>query len=178
APTSASRPAPAAGSPVGTPSGPLNVAVDNPSMPEQAPETPQAAHHAASGEWPEPSSLEEVAELAGRMRDAKLRIDIEEYVGLVKFEPGRIEINLLPGAPASLAGEMSDKLGKWTGRRWIVALAREPGAPPIGVVRREREAAERERLKQHPVLKAVLDVFPDADIKTIRQRDRKESNGQ
>ena len=64
--------------------------------------------------------------------------------------------------------EIAEKLGKWTGRRWIVALSREQAQRPLGEVRREHEAAEVERIRQHPALKAVLDAFPEADIKAVR----------
>src|SRR5262249_35418512 len=74
-----------------------------------------------------PNNLEEIAELAGRMRDLKLKIQIEDCVSLVRFEPGRIEVNLVEGAAPNLLGELAEKLSRWTGRRWVVALSREEG---------------------------------------------------
>ena len=123
---------------------------------------------AVTAAMPDPRSLEEVAELAGTMRDLKLKMLIEDIVGLVRFEPGRLEINLPDDAPKGFTGELSDRLAKWTGRRWIVAVVRQPGATPIGVARRAAEAAEIDRLKGNPGLKAVLDAFPDASIKAVR----------
>ena len=123
---------------------------------------------AARAALPDPRSLAEIADLAGDMRDIKLKMLIEDMVELVRFEPGRLEISLPPNAPAGFTGELTEKLGKWTGRRWIVSISREKGARPLGVVKREAEAAEIERLKANPALKAVLDAFPDASIKAIR----------
>ncbi len=117
---------------------------------------------------PDPRSLEQVAELAGTMRDIKLKMQIEDFVGLVRFEPGRLEISLPEDAPKGFTGELSEKLSKWTGRRWIVAVSRESGATPIGIARRASEAAEIERLKADPGLKAILEAFPDASIKAVR----------
>jgi DNA polymerase-3 subunit gamma/tau len=124
---------------------------------------------AARAALPDPRSLEEVADLAGAMRDIKLKMQIEDLVGLVRFEPGRLEISLPEDAPKGFTGELTEKLGKWTGRRWIVAVSRAQGATPIGHARRAAEAAEIERLKSHPSLKAVLDAFPDASIRAVRQ---------
>jgi DNA polymerase-3 subunit gamma/tau len=86
----------------------------------------------------------------------------------VRFEPGRLEIRPLDGAPRGLAGELADKLTKWTGRRWIVVVSSENGEPPLGQTRRGREAAEIASLKQHPALKAVLEAFPSAEISAVR----------
>ncbi len=117
-----------------------------------------------------PANLQQVAELAGQMRDAMLRVNIEEYLSLVRFEPGRIEARLLDGAPPSLAGELADRLGKWTGQRWVVALSRQPGEPPLAQTRREREAAELLRVQSHPALQTVLETFPEAKVKAIRPK--------
>jgi DNA polymerase III subunit gamma/tau len=60
------------------------------------------------------------------------------------------------------------KLKTWTGRVWIVALSGEEGASTLGVQRREREAREIERIREHPEVKQVLQHFPDARIAAVR----------
>ncbi|HRN84475.1 MAG TPA: DNA polymerase III subunit gamma/tau, partial [Hyphomicrobium sp.] len=62
------------------------------------------------------------------------------------------------------ANDLREKLNKWTGRRWVTMLSKTPGERPLGEVRREREALEREALRKHPAVAAVLEVFPDAEI--------------
>ena len=125
----------------------------------------------------DPRSFAEVAELAGQMRDVMLRVHLEEHVSLVRFEPGRLELYPLDGAPQTLAGELTEKLLKWTGRRWIVSLSRKPGEPAIAAIERERKAAQITKLKSHPALKAVMEAFPEADIKDVRPL-KKEGSGQ
>ncbi|MCL4766232.1 MAG: DNA polymerase III subunit gamma/tau [Hyphomicrobiaceae bacterium] len=115
-----------------------------------------------------PQSFQEVVALAGEHRDARLKVHLEEHVRLVRFEPGRLEIHLIQGCPPGLAGELGEKLGRWTGRRWVVAVSREAGEPPIAEVRRQREAAELAEIKTHPAVQALLDVFPEAEITTVR----------
>jgi DNA polymerase-3 subunit gamma/tau len=117
----------------------------------------------------DPRSFEDVVAIAGRRRDARLKVHLEEHVSLVKFDAaGSLEMALLPGAPPEMANELREKLNKWTGRRWVIALARTRGAPPLGEVRRAREAAELEALKAHPALASVLESFPDARIVAVR----------
>jgi len=123
------------------------------------------------------TSFSDVVALAGERRDAKLKVLLEEQASLVKYDgsAGTIDLYLLPGASPDFANDLREKLNKWTGRRWIVALSKTPGEPPIGEVRREREAAEVAALKRHPAVAAVLAAFPDAEVTpvplTARDRD-------
>lgn len=139
------------------------AAASAPSLPASV----QPAASAASAQK-QPSSFLEIVELAGAHRDARLKVHLEEHVRLVHFEPGRLEIHLIEGAPQGLANELSGKLAKWTGKRWVVAVSRELGEPPIGEVRRQREAAELAELTAHPAVQAILDVFPGAEVKAVR----------
>ncbi len=118
-----------------------------------------------------PRSFADVVALVGEKRDAKLKIQLEDHVSLVKFDAvaGSIDLFLLPQAPAELANELREKLNAWTTRRWVVVLSKEAGARPIGVERREREAKELESLKSHPAVRAVLEAFPDARIAEVRR---------
>ncbi|MEZ5774188.1 MAG: DNA polymerase III subunit gamma/tau [Hyphomicrobiaceae bacterium] len=113
-------------------------------------------------------SFADLVAFVGEKRDALLRIELEERVRLVRFEPPRIELNLVEGADPALAADLADKLRKWTGERWMVALSREPGERPLGEVRREQEAAEIEAVRQHPAMKAALEQFPDLEITHVR----------
>ena len=127
----------------------------------------------AAPAFPVVTSFGELIELVGRKRDAKLRVHLEEHASLVKFDAaaGSIDLFLLSGAPPELANELREKLNAWTGRRWIVMLSREKGAPPVGEERRKREAAELEELKRHPAVAALLAEFPDAKIAAVTPLD-------
>ena len=120
-------------------------------------------------QMPDPRSFLEVVALVGQRRDARLKVHLEEHVGLVKFDPaGGIELNLLADAPNEIANELREKLNTWTGRRWMVAVSRAAGEPPLGVQERAREAAELEALKAHPAVAALLDAFPEGRIESVR----------
>jgi DNA polymerase-3 subunit gamma/tau len=116
----------------------------------------------------DPKSFEEVVALAEEKRDLKLKHALSEQVRLVRFRPGHLELNPLGNAPKELGQELMRKLKAWTGRVWIVALSGEEGAAPLGVQRREREAREIERIRDHPEVKQVLQHFPDARIAAVR----------
>ena len=116
------------------------------------------------------TSFADILELAGRYRDAKLKIELEDSVSLVRFDAaaGTMDLFLMPGAPASLPSDLIDKLNRWTGRKWVVALSRQAGEPTVGALRREREIRERAILEQHPAVLAVLEAFPNSKITAIK----------
>jgi DNA polymerase-3 subunit gamma/tau len=126
------------------------------------------------------NTFADVVALAGDKRDARLKIALEDHVSLVRFDgaSGTIDLFLLPGASRDLGNELREKLNKWTGRRWIVALSKTPGERSIGEVRREREAQEIAALKRHPAVAAVLKVFPDAEVTPVPPavRDREDDS--
>ncbi len=130
-------------------------------------ESPEAEVTAPA--FADPRTFQQVVDLVGQKRDARLKVYLEENVSLVKFDAaGAVELHLLPGAPPEIANELREKLNKWTGRRWMVALAKSRGERPIGEAKRAADAAEIEALKAHPAVAAVLKEFPDAKIASVK----------
>jgi len=109
-------------------------------------------------------SFADVAALAGKHRDIKLKLALEENTRLVGFRPGHIELNLLDGAPHDLANQLGNKLSAWTGERWMVSVSDQPGEATLGEKRREQEAAIRAQVEQHPLVRQVFQHFPGAEI--------------
>ena len=115
----------------------------------------------------------DVVDAAGERREAKLKVHLEEHVSLVRFDPaGSIELHLLAGAPKELPNELREKLNAWTGKRWMVALSKTPGEQPIGEVERERIAAEKRRMQEHPAVAAVRRSDFQVGCRTVRLRVR------
>jgi DNA polymerase-3 subunit gamma/tau len=161
-------PAPAERRPaVGAPVDALEVDGDDEGSPEDdiGPSGPVAA----TDVLPMVRTFADVVALTGARREAKLKVHLEEHVSLVRFDAaGSIELHLLPGAPKELPNELREKLNGWTGKRWMVALSKSPGAVPIGQAQRERAAAEIRDIARHPAVAAVLQQFPDAQVTSVR----------
>jgi DNA polymerase-3 subunit gamma/tau len=115
-------------------------------------------------------TLEDIVTLAAQRGAAILKVSLEEHVHLVRLEPGQIEFRPGPRAPQTLAGDLAQKLRDWTGVRWVVTLAREGGAPSLAEQKRERHAAKIEAVAQEPLVRAVLDRFPGAEIVGVHDR--------
>ncbi len=114
------------------------------------------------------NGLEDIATLAEKHRDPLMKVNIRQFLRLVSLEPGRLSVNLADGAPASLAGDLSRKLGDWTGTRWIVSVSREPGGRTLA----ESDADQRQAIvadaARDPDVAAILKAFPGARIVDVR----------
>jgi DNA polymerase-3 subunit gamma/tau len=132
-------------------------------------EIAQAPHRAEHAEAA-PRSLSELAALAATKGAQMLKVQIENHIHLVRFEAGQIEFRPSATAPRSLAGDLAQKLKEWTGTRWIVTVAREGGELTIAEQKRSAHAARIEAVSQEPLVRAVLDRFPGAEIVAVRER--------
>jgi DNA polymerase-3 subunit gamma/tau len=116
--------------------------------------------------------LEDIALLATQHHAPVLKVHIENDVHLVKLEQvngmGRLEFRPGPRAPRTLAGDLQQKLRDWTGVRWSVSVTSEGGAPTLAEQKKSAKAARIESVMQVPMVRAVLDRFPGAEIVAVR----------
>jgi DNA polymerase-3 subunit gamma/tau len=114
------------------------------------------------------SRFEDLIALAAEKRDVSLKSALERDVRLVRFEDGQLEIALEPSAAKMLVGELSKKLHAWTGRRWMVVVSAEPGAPSLRSQADERKTQLKSDARSDPLVQAVLTRFPGAEIVAVR----------
>jgi len=110
-----------------------------------------------------------VAKLAGEKGEAILRANIINNVHLVHFEPGLIEIRPGEHARCELSYELGKFLSENTSRRWVVSVSNEAGELPLQQQWDARDANERDQAAGHPLVKAVLEIFPGASVGEIRK---------
>jgi len=116
-------------------------------------------------------SLEDVAALALSKGAQVLKVHIENDMHLVQLEPGKIEFRPSARAPRSLAGDLAQRLKDWTGQRWVVTVAREGGAPTLAEAKRAAAAAKLESVMAEPMVRAVLDRFPGAEVVRVIEKE-------
>jgi DNA polymerase-3 subunit gamma/tau len=112
--------------------------------------------------------FEDLIALATEKRDLTMKSALERDVRLVRFEDGTLEIALEPSAAKTLVGELSKKLSDWTGRRWMVAVSAEAGAPSLRAQAEARKAELKDTVRSDPLVQAVLSRFPGAEIVDVR----------
>jgi DNA polymerase-3 subunit gamma/tau len=115
-----------------------------------------------------PRSLDDLARLAQANGATALKVQIENFVRLVHMEPGKIEFRPDDRAPRTLAGDLAQRLKDWTGTRWVVTVAREGGEPTLAEQRKSAKTARLESVMQEPMVRAVLDRFPGAEVVGVR----------
>jgi len=142
------------------------VRLDAPSPQADPRPAPQPTSVAAS----QIESFADVVAMAGRERDLKLKHALETGVRLVRFERGRIDLALTEHAPRDLVGDLSRKLETWTGQRWMIAVNRQSDTPTIEEGRKSDRARLVDDARADPVVAAVLERFPGAEIVDVRVR--------
>ena len=116
-------------------------------------------------------SFEDIVACAGERRELMIKVELEDKVRLVRFEPQKLVINPLPRASKTLIKDLGEKLAEWTGQTWFVTTSDEEGLAPLSQRRRDAAAAEVEAVKDHPLVKQALELFPTAEIKEVRRKE-------
>ena len=123
-------------------------------------------------------TFEHVVELIRANRDGLLQVEVENNLRLASYRPGRIEFVPTEKAPQDLAQRLGSSLQRWTGNRWAVTVVNEGGAETIAEKRDATDLALRAEALKHPLVQAVFDAFPKAEIIRIRTPQEQEAEAQ
>jgi DNA polymerase-3 subunit gamma/tau len=114
-------------------------------------------------------TFEEIIALVQDKRDITMKMALERDVRLVRCEDGQLEIDVLPSAPKTLVHDLQRKLIAWTGKRWIVVVSKEQGAPTLRAQMETRQAELEQDVQSDPLVQAVLNRFPGAKVVGVTQ---------
>ncbi len=117
------------------------------------------------------ATLTDMQTLLQQSGNMTLASQIYLYAHLVKLEEGRLEFRPAPEASPSLAQELTQALKAATGKRWMVTLSTAPGQPTLVQAARAAEADRFNRLRADPLIKQVFELFPDAELKAIHNKE-------
>ena len=115
------------------------------------------------------ASFAEMIALAAEKRDITMKMALERDVRLVRCEDGRLEIGLEPSAPKTLVHDLSRKLSAWTGKRWMVVVSQEQGAPTMRAQAEAKQVELERGVQSDPLVQAVLNRFPGAKVVGVTQ---------
>jgi DNA polymerase-3 subunit gamma/tau len=108
--------------------------------------------------------------LAAEKRDLVMKTALERDVRLVQFEDGKLEFALEPTARPTIVQDVQRKLSEWTGRRWMVVVSKEAGAPTVQQQNAAQQNALEQDVRADPLVQKVLARFPGAEIVGVRRR--------
>jgi DNA polymerase-3 subunit gamma/tau len=134
-----------------------------------APATVPSAPAAAAAATPVFAQFTDLIAFVSAQRDIALKTALERDVRLVRFEDGRLEISLEPTASKALIGDLGRRLSSLTGRRWMVIVSAEAGAPTVRSQVDARRDEFRRGVQADPLVQRVLAKFPGAEIVAVRQ---------
>ena len=168
--------APISGGSNGMSSGPSMARMDAPrgGAPRAALAQPMEAVPQASAEITLVRAInkfEDLIALAAEMRDLQTKIVLERDVRLVRFEDGQLDIALEPTASKNAISDLGRKLSQWTGRRWMVIVSTEQGQATVKSQVDARRAEAESGVRADPLVQAVLQKFPGAEIVKVRTKD-------
>ncbi len=115
------------------------------------------------------NSFADLIALAVEKRDITTKMALERDVRLVRCEDGQLEIALEARAPKTLVHDLQRKLTGWTGKRWIVVVSKEQGAPTMRAQADAHQAEIERDVQNDPLVQAVLNRFPGAKIVGVTQ---------
>jgi DNA polymerase-3 subunit gamma/tau len=116
------------------------------------------------------SSFDALIALAQEKRDIWAKMALERDVRLVRCEDGQLEIALEASAPKTLVHDLQRKIASWTGKRWIVVVSQEQGAPTMRAQADEQKAELTRSVESDPLVQAVMQRFPGATIAGVTQK--------
>ena len=115
------------------------------------------------------ANFEELIALAVEKRDLGVKLALERDVGLVRCEDGRLEVRLQPTAAKTLVNDLARKLSQWTAKAWIVVASAETGVPTLKAQEEARKSELKIGVRADPLVQAVLQRFPGAEIVDVRK---------
>ena len=136
---------------------------------QPAPEPPPPTTGPEMAAVPDPTSFSDVVALADERREGLLHASLMNHFHLVRFEPGRIEFRPTDRAPTDLANRLSRFLNEQTGRRWVVMVSQDAGATTLADVEAEQRALDQADAARHPLVQAILGVFPGARVERVNK---------
>jgi DNA polymerase III subunit gamma/tau len=120
-----------------------------------------------SDPMPAPPRLQawrDVVALVAERREPTLHAHLLHAVHLVRFTPPVIELRPEADAPRDLGARLRQILHDATGSPWSIVFSHEEGEPTLAEQGAAAEVARRAAAADHPLVRAILDTFPGAQI--------------
>jgi len=133
----------------------------------------------AHAPYPMPIDFEKLVALFTNNKEAQLAVLLKDYVRLIRYKPGTMEINITRQTPPDFLLRVRQCLKAWTGTDWTIAVGKEDGEETIRTVEVAREKKRRDEALEEPIVKSLLVSFPDAKLLAVRDsRDEDELVGE
>ena len=121
------------------------------------------------GNITDPETFDDVVKLADKMNERILHANLINNVHLVRFKPGAIVFQPGENMPREFVQDLTRFLYDATARRWVITVSLdEQGAETYQQREDAIEVARFQAVTETPFVQSVLEVFPGAEIDTVR----------
>ena len=116
-------------------------------------------------------SFEDLIKLSSNKKEVELKYDLEKNVNLIKFSEGKIDISFNENLGKNFVRNLSEKLLKWTGKRWVITLTKGVGQKTFSELQliNRRQLIEQE--KKGEVYKKFKNIFSDGELVKVSKKD-------
>ena len=158
---------------------PLSSPISSP-VPASPPEpTPQPEpYQTAEPDQPSLQSLTEIVSLCEEHGEYILASHIISSVRLVSLSHNRLEVELTDGADDKFIAQLAKCLSQWTQTQWLVSLKGEGGEATLAEQQEQAYQKQVEVARADPLVSAVLDKFPSAEVTQITSHQKSEPAAQ
>ena len=116
-------------------------------------------------------SFEDLIYLSSKKREIHLKYDLENNVNLIKFSEGKIDISFNENLDKNFVRNLSEKLLEWTGKRWVITLAKEAGQKTFSETTKMKKKKLFDEEKKSEVYTKFKNIFSDAELLEVKKKD-------
>ena len=115
------------------------------------------------------TSFQDIINQSNIDKEIELKYDLERNVKLVSFNYGKISISFNEKLNKNFIKNLTEKLFKWTGERWIISLSKNTEAKSVYEKNLEVENKKVEHFKKSKIAEEIKAAFPDAELTEIKK---------
>ena len=119
-------------------------------------------------------SFDKLIKICNDNKEINLKYELETNVNLVRFDNQLIEISFNENLDKSFVKNLSEKLYKWTSKRWIITFSKQKGMMTKKQNIKEKKDNLLLNVKKGNTYKRILEIFPGSEL--INVEDEKKND--
>tara|TARA_B100000575_G_C23140746_1_gene663738 strand:+ start:51 stop:1736 length:1686 start_codon:yes stop_codon:yes gene_type:complete len=115
------------------------------------------------------TNFQDLIDLANKEKEVELKYDLERNVKLVSFNKGKIDISFNEKLNQNFIKNLTEKLLRWTGERWIISLSKNEKIKSLYEQNMEKRSSKFEEFQKTDLAKKMENAFPDIKLIDIQE---------
>jgi DNA polymerase-3 subunit gamma/tau len=120
----------------------------------------------------EVNTFEDLVEIFKIKGELLLHAQLLSCVHLISFEKGKLEISISGNTNNNIAKDISKFLKNWTGEDWVISIIDDQGTETLDHKNERKAQEEIENTKNTPEMQKVLKAFPNAELKSVNDKNK------